>query len=73
MDAMLDRWTERTDEEEDSFGIEELIEMLEEIPENELRAMPDFMIAQIIEAAEEGLLPDTVADKVRRIAKGRRK
>ena len=73
MDAMLNRWTEQADDEEDAFGIEDLIEMLEEIPESELRAMPDFMIAQIVEAAKEGLLPDAVADKVRRVAKGRRK
>ena len=65
-DTMLDRWTSMEDEEDD-FGPDEIVEMLEAMTDKELRAMPDFMVAQILNMAESGLLPARVAKKVRSI------
>ena len=65
MDMMLDRF--KDSEEDDDFGPDDLVEMLESMSEKELRAMPDFMIVQIMEMAQNGLLPERIAEKVIRM------
>lgn len=68
LEEMMNRWKETDDDEGDVFGVDDLIEMLETIPEKELKKMPDFMIAQVVEAADSGLLPPKISEKVSRVA-----
>ena len=67
MNIMLDRFEDT--EDEDDFGPDDLAEMLESMSEKELRSIPDFMIDQIKEMAQNGLLPESIAEKMKRLLK----
>lgn len=70
LDEAKNMMLERLEEsEEDDFGPDDLVEMLESMSEKELRAMPDFMIVQIMEMAQNGLLPERITEKVKRLLK----
>lgn len=67
MNMMLDRLEDI--EEGDDFEPEDLAEMLESMSEKEIRAIPDFVVVQIMEMAQNGLLPEKIAEKVKRLLK----
>ena len=65
-ETMLERFRDEEDDNEEAFGLNEIIKMLENIPDRELRTMPEFMIHQIIEMADSGMLPKHIVQKIRR-------
>ena len=75
MESLLDRFTddEEDEEEGDEFGLEDMIQMLETLPDREIQLMPDFLFDQVMGALEMGLLPKALADRMKRIEKKRQK
>ena len=67
-ETMLDRFAD-AEEEEDDFRPDDLIEMLESMSEKEFLSMPGFMIDQIESMVESGMLPESLAGRMRQLLK----
>ena len=71
-DDLLERFADdMEDDEEGDFEPFDIIGMMEELPDSELRTMPGFLLEKMVELAEEGLLSATLAARIRKIAKER--
>lgn len=66
---MMYRMEPDTDTEDEVEQIEDLCKTLMQMRDGELRQLPEEMVAMLLDLAEDGAVPETLAKRIKRIFK----